>query len=102
MENHLHLLLWTESGGPGLSRLMRDLKRLAARRLFPDSQGIWEPRFDDVAVFSERVFRTKLAYIHNNPVRAGLATDPSDYEFSSARAWLKGDELPGVSVKLGF
>ncbi len=42
-------------------------------------------------VFSETFFRQKLDYIHANPVREGLAQNPADYPYSSAR-WYAGRE----------
>ena len=40
-------------------------------------------------VFSEGFFRQKLDYIHANAVREGLAQNPADYPYSSAR-WYTG------------
>lgn len=102
MSNHVHLIVWSEKGGPGLCSLMRDFKRLAALRYFPGRSGIWQERFDDVAIFSEDAFRTKLAYIHNDPVKAGIVSVACDYEYSSARAWLKGIDMTGVQTTLEF
>lgn len=45
---------------------------------------IWEDRYDDVYLHSRSVCETKIDYIHNNPVRAGLVSNPSDYPYSSA------------------
>ncbi|MGH8014685.1 MAG: hypothetical protein ACREBV_00655, partial [Candidatus Zixiibacteriota bacterium] len=58
--------------------------------LFPKRRGIWQERFDDLAIFGEEQFLVKLNYIHNNPVKKGLANAPEEYEFSSAKDW-KGD-----------
>ena len=43
MPHHLHLLAGLESGGPGLSRLVRDIKSLSWRRWFSARPGIWVP-----------------------------------------------------------
>lgn len=40
--------------------------------------------FDDLVISSEKQFRIKLEYIHNNPVKAGLVTTAVDYPYSSA------------------
>ena len=37
------------------------------------------------------MFWTKLNYIHNNPVKAGLVSKAEDYKYSSARNYIKGD-----------
>ncbi len=44
---------------------------------------LWADRFDDVAIYSEEVYLTKLDYMRNNPVKAGLVERPEDYKYSS-------------------
>ena len=99
MPSHLHALL-----GFGqvelLSRAMQSFKSLSTRRLRPlipskwrevftpgDRFAVWRPRFDDLIIWSQEQFHIKANYIHNNPVKAGLARRPTDYPFSSARDW---------------
>jgi hypothetical protein len=44
-----------------------------------------------------------LAYIHNNPVRAGVVADPSESSWTSHRAYLGlAPEPPWMDVKLGL
>lgn len=100
MPNHLHLLVEHVTGGRGISAFMRDIKSLSWRVIFPNRPGIWTARFDDVAIYSHDVFTTKLNYIHNNPVRAGLVARPDEYEFSSASAWLTEETDPNVTTEL--
>jgi putative transposase len=102
MPNHIHLLVGVQAGGAGLSRLMKDLKSLSWRRFFANRPGVWMPRFDDLAICSEKQFRTKLDYIHNNPVRAGLVSEPDHYEFSSAIDWLGEGGRGSVVADLDF
>jgi putative transposase len=47
------------------------------------SGTLWEDRFKSVIVESGQAARTIAAYIDLNPVRAGMATDPADYRWSS-------------------
>jgi hypothetical protein len=49
------------------------------------------PRFDDEVIQNEAMLLTKLDYIHNNPVKAGLVENPEDYRFSSARNYSMDD-----------
>ncbi len=99
MPNHLHLLLYVSDGGPALAKFMRDVKSLSARMIFPEKHGIWMARFDDVAIYSDEQFRTKLNYIHQNPVKAGLVENPEQYEYSSAKEWLSGVSDGGVVIE---
>jgi REP element-mobilizing transposase RayT len=49
-----------------------------------ERQGtLWEERFKSVIVESGIAARTMAAYIDLNPVRAGMASDPADYRWSS-------------------
>jgi putative transposase len=52
---------------------------------------LWEDRFDDLVIDSEETLTVKIEYIHNNPVRAGLALNPEDWKYSSARNYLRDD-----------
>jgi len=48
--------------------------------------AIWKEQARGIPTYTEKVFQIKLNYIHANPVRAGLVTEPSEYPFSSYRA----------------
>jgi putative transposase len=103
MPSHVHALLGVKRI-EDLSRLMQAFKAIATSRIVPlmsETQRaqfganrqfrLWRPRFDDLIVRSEEQFRTKIEYIHNNPVKARLCERGWDYEFSSARDWLLGE-----------
>ena len=49
--------------------------------------SVWHHHTDSLEIFAETTFLQKANYIHMNPVRAGLASDPLAYRFSSARCW---------------
>lgn len=104
MPSHLHALVGMKES-ERLSQLMRSFKALSsklikesisAELLLKLSTGggftLWQPRFDELTIFSERQFRIKLEYIHNNPVKDGLVTNAVDYPFSSARDWLMDEQ----------
>jgi len=96
MPSHLHLMVGCKGGGKELSRFMQTLKIISAKRMFPGSGSIWKQRFDDFSIRSEEHFYTKLNYIHDNPMRAGLVAHPCDWPFSSASAWIKGAPVEGL------
>lgn len=98
MSNHFHLLLKIKDGGPGLAKFMQQVKSISARLLFPEHKGIWQERFDDVAIYTLEQFTIKLNYIHNNPVKAGLVGEAGEYEFSSAGDW-KGEKSNSLVSK---
>ena len=86
MPSHIHLLIFIH--GERLSEFMRDFKKFisqkAAKIFNISSKHIWEAGFDKVAIESEKVFRVKLNYIHNNPVKAGIVKSVESYIWSSA------------------
>jgi len=82
MPNHIHLIVYSEKRGPGISSFMHSLKG----RIREDLQGkgkFWQDRFDDVGITTEKQLKIKLDYIHFNPVKAGLVRTPEDWMFSS-------------------
>jgi putative transposase len=85
MTNHVHLLV-TPDTEAGLSRFMQALGRRYVRA-FNDRHRrtgtLWEGRFRSTVVASDRYFLACMRYIELNPVRAGLATEPAEYRWSS-------------------
>lgn len=113
MPTHLHLIPFMMRS-ESISDLMRDLKKYTStkirqllerdqrfdiiERLKANAKGyrdqkfkLWMDRFDDVYIYSEKVLRTKVNYIHNNPVKAGLVSSPEEWKYSSARNYLMDD-----------
>jgi putative transposase len=54
----------------------------------------WMNRFDQMQISTLEQLKTKLDYLHNEPVRRSLVSSPADWEFSSAGYWLL--EKPGL------
>ena len=52
---------------------------------------VWEEGFRGLGIHSQRVFNIKMNYIHNNPVKRGLAKKPEDYLYSSYRNYYCND-----------
>ena len=52
---------------------------------------LWGGRFKSVLVEDGRYLRNLAAYIHGNPIRAGLVARAADYEWSAPGAAAKGD-----------
>jgi len=111
MPSHLHWIVKTEPTFGTISDIMRDIKKYTAwdilqilekekSRLLKifrknvksgQNQQFWIHRFDDQVIRSNRMFWTKLKYIHNNPVKAGIVTRAVDYKYSSARNYVYED-----------
>ncbi|MFN9124445.1 MAG: REP-associated tyrosine transposase, partial [bacterium] len=91
MGNHLHLLLTPRL--VDLEESLAVLKTRIAYAITDDAetpQQVWERGggFDRL-IWSDRAYWNILFYIHFNPVKAGLASAPEDWQWSSARDWTR-------------
>jgi hypothetical protein len=50
-------------------------------------------------MFSQKIFRDKLNYVHYNPVEAGIVNFPTEYEYSSARNYAEMEGVLDVIVE---
>jgi putative transposase len=110
MPDHVHAIVWFPMPDQ-LSHFLKQwkqrssvaIKRLLRTRLtgyaatFPRDDPVWQARFYDFNLYSERKIEEKLIYMHQNPVRAGLVQVPCDWPWSSARAYEQGRPV-GVAV----
>jgi len=90
MPNHVHVLV---TPNVPVSKLMQSLKKYTAREcnriLGLTGQPFWQDESYDRAVRDEREFRRITRYIEMNPVKAGLASGPEEFPWSSAGADLQ-------------
>ena len=111
MTNHIHMIAGA-SEGHHLSHILRDFKKFTAVKILekikevPESRRDWilhrfefAGKFDSTIenykfwqhgnepkeLYSYDFMLQKLNYIHQNPVRAGIVDEPSQYLYSSAR-----------------
>jgi REP element-mobilizing transposase RayT len=84
MANHVHLVL--SATDEDLRATVRDFKKWVWRA-FRGRGGrpLWERRYDDNAIVARQEMLRVISYIHNNPLRVGLARRATDYFWSSAR-----------------
>lgn len=93
MPDHLHLLLIPKDEYT-ISDIMLFLKKGSSRviHISENTTGhLSTKRFFDKGIKSERELIETIEYIHNNPVKAGLAGKVEDYKFSSANCIWKTD-----------
>ena len=68
------------------------LFRMQAQGYDDQKRKFWMKRFDDEVIRNAEMLRSKLEYIHNNPVKSHLVEQPENYKYSSARNYLLGDQ----------
>ncbi len=80
---------------------MKVIKQRFTRQAKGDTtpHSIWQKRFYDFNVWSERKRIEKLRYIHRNPVKRGLVEQPEQWKWSSFRSYLDGEPGP---VRVNF
>jgi putative transposase len=117
MPTHLHAILWPEIG-ISLSDVTRDFKRFTSREISREANRqratefievfkqarnenraqdvstfqVWQEGSHPEAIFTEKFARQKMDYIHMNPVRAGLVEIATEWPYSSAKAYILGEE----------
>ena len=87
MPNHLHLLV-SPSDASGLGRMMQWIGRHYVpyfNHKYQRMGTLWQGRYKATVIDSEQYFMMCSRYIELNPVRAGIASDPADYPWSSYR-----------------
>ena len=112
MPEHLHLVIHSSSE-TRITDIMRDFKSYTSKKLTAQlkedgrvevlsrlrrsssskiEQPFGAPGNRAVGIYSENVLRTKVNYIHANPLRRGLVEEPADYPYSSYRNYYLDDE----------
>ena len=110
MTNHVHLIARAKEGTL-LADIIRDFKKYTSRKIVetirtePESRRewllkhfetaaiihsktknhkVWQDGNHAIELYNERFTWTKVQYIHQNPVRAGLVTSAEFWKYSSA------------------
>jgi putative transposase len=106
MSEHVHpLMTEPEQGDPAV--VMKVIKQRFARQMKQEGQTsaalicdrVWQKRFYDFNVWSERKRIEKLRYMHRNPVKRGLVEEPDQWRWSSFRTYFYGELGP---VRVNF
>jgi REP element-mobilizing transposase RayT len=92
MPDHIHIVLWAERGESVKKFLHRTLAQ-TSRRLQPGG-GFWKERPHTIPIYSAKVLREKVDYLHRNPLRKNLAENPEDWRHSSYGQLVIGDCAP--------
>ncbi|MCG2420102.1 transposase [Aequorivita sp. F47161] len=127
MPSHIHLLFRDENENP--SGLLRDFKGFTSKKMIACIQEhpqesrrewmlwmfkragnknsnitgsqFWQQNNKPIELWSTPVIREKFDYIHNNPVKAGLVTEPWEWKYSSARNYAELDAVIEID-DIGF
>ena len=87
MPNHVHAMFEMRDGYV-LSRVLHSWKSFTAKeinKVLGKTGQLWLEEYRDRFIRDENHFHMTVAYIENNPVKAGLCRAPEEWAFSSAR-----------------
>lgn len=118
MPSHVHLIFRSALGEP--SALIRDFKGFTSKRILQEIEDspvesrkewllwmfeqagkknsnvkhrqFWQQHNQPIEIWTEKVFRQKLNYVHENPVKSGFVTEAVDWKYSSARNYGSDDQ----------
>jgi putative transposase len=98
MPEHVHLLV-SEPQIANPSTVVQAVKLGLARRILDripsePPHHMWQSRFYDFNLWSQRKEIEKLKYMHRNPVVRGLVEKPEQWQWSSYRSYASGE--PGL------
>ena len=119
MPNHIHMVFRSDNGDP--AGLLRDFKGFTARKLIKTIEDnpqesrkewllcmmeragkmnsnvrkrqFWQQHNKPIELWSGKVIKQKIEYIHYNPVVQGFVTDPIHWKYSSARNYAEDDTV---------
>ena len=131
MPSHVHLIFRSDKQDP--SGLLRDFKGFTARKLIKEIEDnpqesrkewmlwmmeragkkksnvsekqFWQQHNKPIELWSNKVIKQKMDYIHNNPVEVGFVTDSVDWKYSSARNYADDEtvlKIDNEGIDLGL
>jgi len=111
MPSHIHFVFRSKEEDP--SGLLRDFKRHTSKKVVEAIENnpqesrrewllekfekaahaksnvskyqFWQHHSHPIELWSKKVIKQKIDYIHNNPVKSGFVTEPTQWKYSSAR-----------------
>jgi putative transposase len=94
MPDHFHLVLTPIASLELAVQCLKGGFSFRAKREFRWTGEIWATGFSDHRIRSNDDLETHLAYIANNPVKAGLAQRAEEYPYCSANGCFELDTFP--------
>lgn len=127
MPSHIHLIFRSKNDNP--AGLLRDFKTYTSKTIINtikenptesrkewllemflkaadlksnvNHYQLWQHHNKPIELWSNKVIKQKIDYIHNNPVESGFVTSPKDWKYSSARNLAEYDPIITID-DIGF
>jgi REP-associated tyrosine transposase len=103
MTNHVHLLMQVREVplGCAMQRIASRYARTVQKRR-STTDHLFERRHRAILIDADSYLLELIRYIHLNPVRAHLVTDPADYPCSGHRAYLGLEDASWLTTDFGL
>lgn len=93
MDNHVHLVIETSNTLANISKIMQAITLSYSqkfRRKYNYTGYVWQGRFKSSVIEDDSYILGCLNYIHNNPIRANIVENITDYKWSSYHFYNSG------------
>lgn len=118
MDNHAHFIVSAEK----LPQIVKEFKSYTAREIIKTARAdkrkwllnqfeyykkrykddseyqVWQEGIHPQVIISDDIFRQKIEYIHNNPVKRGFVERAEHWIYSSARNYLFGEGFIDIDL----
>ena len=74
------------------SQILSQLKQNKKDYKTNSDYQVWQEGFLPKEILNDEMLNQKIEYIHYNPVKKGLVTEPSEWKYSSAGIYEKGEQ----------
>jgi len=127
MPNHIHFIFRSVEEKP--AELLRDFKKFTSKKMLETIENnpqesrkewllwmfekagkkksnitkyqFWQHHNKPIELWSTKVIKQKIDYIHNNPVVSGFVTEPTAWKYSSARNFAEDNTILTID-EVGF
>lgn len=99
MSNHLHLVIQVSE--TPLSKIIQNISFRYTRYINKRKKRIghlFQGRYKAILVDADNYLLELIRYIHHNPVRAAMVTDPAEYQWSSHQNYLGKGNIPFLTT----
>jgi len=96
MDNHVHLLI--DDNGNDISKVLKSINISYAyyfNNTYTRVGHLFQDRFKSEVINDDNYLLSASAYIHNNPVKAGIVSIPQEYKWSSYNYYLGKENYRG-------
>ncbi len=102
MPEHYHVVVdlnepadlrgWLRDVQSHSGKVLRDWLKAGVSGISSGDGPIWKEQARAFGILTENALRTKINYLHANPVRRGLVAEPGEWEWSSWRSYYLDDD----------